>query len=196
MNACTHIQMYTSKPAIQVACGVPSVVYTHIYIRVYTCAHIYICIYSYTYMIHIACGIPSHVYTHIHIRMYSYVDMHVYTCFIYIIQVACGIPPHVYTHIHIRIYTSADIHVYTCVYTYHTGRLRHSLPRTYTYTYTRIHLCAYIYTYTYMNISCRSPAAFPPWNGQAAEHASMLGMKLMASPCSRLLIGIICHIFI
>jgi len=24
----------------------------------------------------------------------------------------------------------------------------------------------------------------------------MLGMKLMASPCSRLVIGIICHIFI
>jgi hypothetical protein len=33
---------------------------------------------------------------------------------------------------------------------------------------------------------CTSPAAFPPWNGPASEHPSLLGMNMMASPCSRL----------
>jgi hypothetical protein len=33
---------------------------------------------------------------------------------------------------------------------------------------------------------CTSPAAFPPWNGPTSEHPALVGMRMIASPCSRL----------
>ena len=33
---------------------------------------------------------------------------------------------------------------------------------------------------------CTSPAAFPAWDGPTSEHPSLVGLTMMASPCSRL----------